>query len=211
LANNVGRTEELLEACPRELRQWEWRYLKRLGQSGLTTFRGHDGEVRAVAFDVKGKRVASASWDGTIKIWDVGTIKALTLRGHKGRVEDVTFSPDGERLASAGWDKTVKVWEVATGKIWYNLAGHRDQVTAVAFSPDGRRLASASHDKTVKVWEARPQAGCCTRSRNIPTGFSALLLVSTVAASPPAVRTCASGMLPAGSCSVLAPPTRSSA
>jgi WD40 repeat protein len=152
LANNVLRTEELLEACPPDLRQWEWRYLKRLGQSGFTTLRGHTGEVSGVAFDDKGKRVASASWDGTVKVWDAGTGQAHTLKGHQGRVEAVAFSPDGKRLASAGRDQTVRLWDVATGKC-DTLRGHQSDVVCVTFSPDGRRLASASHDKTVKVWD----------------------------------------------------------
>jgi WD40 repeat protein len=155
LANNVGRTEELLDACPPELRQWEWRYLKRLCQSGFATFLGHDDEVTGVAFDAKGKRVASASADGTIKVWDAETGQVLhTLRGHAGRVEDVAFSPDGQQMASAGYDQTVKVWDVATGNECYTLRGHDAEVACVAFSPDGQRLASASWDKTVKVWDA---------------------------------------------------------
>jgi WD40 repeat protein len=155
LANNVVRTEELLEACPAELRQWEWRYLKRLGQSGFTTFRGHAAEVTAVAFDAKGTRLASASWDGTVKLWNADTREVLfTLRGHAGRIDGVAFSPDGRLVASASWDGTVKVWDAATGKECYTLRGHRGEVSSVAFSPDGQRLASASWDKTVKVWDA---------------------------------------------------------
>jgi WD40 repeat protein len=155
LANNVVRTEELLDACPPELRQWEWRYLKRLGQSGFTTFRGHDREVTNVAFDAQGKRLASASWDGTVKVWDPDRGREVyTLRGHAGPIESVAFSPDCQRLASASHDKTVKVWDLATGKECYTLRGHSDVVACVGFSPDGKRLASASWDKTVKVWDA---------------------------------------------------------
>jgi WD40 repeat protein len=153
LANNVVRTEQLLEACPAELRQWEWRYLKGLGQRGFLTLRGHDGEVISVAFDTTGKRVASASWDGTVKTWDAGTGKVLeTLRGHEGRVEGVAFSPDGQHLASAGWDKTVKIWYIASDKC-DTLRSHDEVVSCVTFSPDGRRLASAGWDKTVKLWD----------------------------------------------------------
>jgi WD40 repeat protein/serine/threonine protein kinase len=154
LANNVARTEELLDACPPELRQWEWRYLKRLGQSGQTRFLVHDGEVTSVAFEPKGKRVASGSSDGIIKIWDPETAQVIyTLRGHKGSVEGVAFSPDGQRLASASHDRTVKVWDAATGKECYTLLGHEREVSAVAFSPDGRRLVSASWDRTLKIWD----------------------------------------------------------
>jgi WD40 repeat protein/serine/threonine protein kinase len=154
LSNNVARTQELLEACPPELRQWEWRYLKRLGESGFATFQAHTGAVSSVAFDPKGKRVASGSWDSTVRVWDADTRQVLRiLRGHTGPIEGVAFSPDGQRIASASRDGTVKVWDASTGNECYTLRGHRAEVSSVAFSPDGERLASASWDRTVKFWD----------------------------------------------------------
>jgi WD40 repeat protein/serine/threonine protein kinase len=155
LANNVRRTEELLEACPPELRQWEWRYLKRLVQCGFTTLSGHDGEVSSVAFDARGKRVASGSVDRTVRVWEAETGKELCiLRGHTDCVETVAFSPDGQRLASASRDKTLKVWDLAKGEVVYTL-DHPGEVAGVAYSPDGRRLASGGWDKRVRIWDAR--------------------------------------------------------
>ncbi|KAL8777436.1 MAG: hypothetical protein Q9194_002548 [Teloschistes cf. exilis] len=111
----------------------------------------HSDSVTAVAFSPDGKRIASGSFDKTIKVWDAATGDLeKTLAGHSDWVTAVAFSPDGKRIASGSWDKTIRVWDAATGDLEKTLAGHSKRVTAVAFSPDGNRIASGSLDKTIK-------------------------------------------------------------
>jgi WD40 repeat protein len=103
----------------------------------LQTLKGHSSAVSSVAFLHDSARLASASYDRTIKVWDVSSGECLqTLEGHNEAVSSVAFSHDSARLASASYDSTVKVWDVSSGECLQTLEGHGSAVSSVAFSHD---------------------------------------------------------------------------
>ena len=106
------------------------------------TLTGHTGQVLGVAFSPDGWLLATASSDGTARVWDMATGGCLrTLAGHTEWVYGVAFSPDGRLLAAAaGDDKTARVFDLATGECLRAFIGHSKWVYGVAFSPDGQRL-----------------------------------------------------------------------
>ncbi|KAI9770814.1 MAG: hypothetical protein M1839_003040 [Geoglossum umbratile] len=120
----------------------------------LQTLEGHSDSTHSVAFSHDSTRLASASSDGTVKIWNASSGECLqTLDGHDGRVSSVTFSNNSVWLASASDDRTVKIWDASSGECLQTLEGHSDWVFSVTFSHDSTRLASASDDHMVKVWD----------------------------------------------------------
>ena len=107
----------------------------------------------SVAFSPDGKWIASASWDGTIGLWQPNGRNIRFLRGHNGAIWDVAFSRDGRTLASCANDGTIKLWNLASMQEAATLHGHDGPVSSVAFSPNGNYLASAG-GWTVRLWKA---------------------------------------------------------
>jgi WD40 repeat protein len=77
----------------------------------------HAYSVNAVAVTPDGKLAVSASWDKTLKVWDLGSGRALcTLEGHAAYVTGVAVTADGKRAVSASYDNTLKAWDLESGR-----------------------------------------------------------------------------------------------
>ncbi len=112
----------------------------------------HEGKVIRLAVSPDGTRAASASWDGTARIWDLaGNAEPLELTGHASNVNDVAFSPDGARLYTASSDGTIRVWDALGGAFQREIVRHGFGVNALALSTDETWLAYGAVDGGTRV------------------------------------------------------------
>jgi len=116
---------------------------------------GHNGFVSDVVVSSDGQFALSASWDKTLRLWDLNT--GLTTRrfvGHTSDVLSVSFSADNRQIVSGSRDRTIKLWNTL-GECKFNITedGHSEWVSCVRFSPNPMNpvIVSAGWDKVVKV------------------------------------------------------------
>ena len=101
-----------------------------------------------MAFSPDGKLLATGSYEGGLKVWDLATAKAvISVRvndlppGNTWGVKALAFSPDGKTLAVASQKPPVTLIDVPTGKKKQTLKWRTDFANSLQYSPDGKLLA----------------------------------------------------------------------
>lgn len=114
------------------------------------------GPVYALAFspDRSVPRLATAGWDGLIRIWNPRTgAKLHMLKGHEADVWGLAFGAGGKILASTGSDGTIRIWDAETGNPLQVLHGSGRGFHSLRFAPNGTTLAAGGRDGNTWVWE----------------------------------------------------------
>ena len=153
-----------LEALPKDLKNPNRPYaieaeiaLRRASQSNSAVLRGHTDKVTSIALSPDGNIIASASFDGTIRLWDTTTgqiVKELPIK--KMPLLAASFSPDGQYIAysyAANEDSSIYIWNLNSNCLQYVLTGHESVTRSISFSHDGSSLVTASNDGTVRIWD----------------------------------------------------------
>lgn len=126
------------------------------------------------AFSPDGKRLATGSWQGTVKLWNPETGELTGILTNATRVISLRFSPDGETLAVCSCIDSLWLYDVATGLRRPAAHGHAAYVNDAAFSPDGNTLATCSGDQTVRLWSLKTGGEtACWRGHSYQIGYVA--------------------------------------
>lgn len=115
-----------------------------------------DGKLtRAQVISSDGAYALSASWDKTLRLWELST--GTTTRrfvGHTNDVLSVSFSADNRQIVSGSRDRSIKLWNtLGDCKFTITEKGHSEWVSCVRFSPNPQNpvIVSCGWDKLVKV------------------------------------------------------------
>lgn len=126
----------------------------------IRLIKGHTEPVQSVAFDPETNLLASASWDDTVRLWDVlsGSFIAEN-RSHFNDVLSIAFSPTSDVLASGSRDRTISLWNLMRRfERSTILRGHNGAVTCLDFTEDGENIISGASstptpDASVRMWD----------------------------------------------------------
>ncbi|MFL5699989.1 MAG: helix-turn-helix domain-containing protein, partial [Ktedonobacteraceae bacterium] len=143
------------------------------GQALHLAWQAHTDTVeRALAFSSDERLLASGSWDGTIKLWDLEYGALLWTGWHADIVESLAFAPNGQMIASCGDDATIRLWDARSGVNVQTITVQGGTVNCVAWSPDGTQLASGGFDRCIRVWALHgTQPATCVQTLSGHTHF----------------------------------------
>ncbi len=175
-----SHAENLLEATPARLRDWEWGYLAHLCRRPLMTIKSDLQMPSHIAFSPDGKNIATVDSAETINIWDSFTGKQITtLRASSlGGISDIVFSSNSHDIILVTHDGGIRTWNIREAKelLYIKPKLYPKNILATAFSSDGKMFAGIARDGKVYT--------CSTKT-------STLTESPTLTPNPPAINSIA--------------------
>ncbi|MEG5018804.1 MULTISPECIES: TIR domain-containing protein [unclassified Microcoleus] len=181
LEQNAGGAQSLLDADPLEAlirviqatgqtedKDVDWPEMLPQLQSSLHDATGDARErnlltastlpVTSLALSPDGQILASAGFDGTIRLWDtsgnpIGQPMDPLPNWRTPALHSVAWSPDGKTIVSGDAEGTIRLWDISGKLMGQRLKGHQGEVLSIRFSPDGKTIVSSGEDGTIRLWD----------------------------------------------------------
>ena len=174
------RSARTAAAWPRPARTGPFTSGTRRPHEPLGSLIGHTDRIPGLVWHPDGRRLYSAGWDTTARVWDVEKCEPIILlNSHAGQVHALALSADGSALACADSANTIHIWDTNRNRELHVTAAQSREVRALAFAPDGRRLASGGTEHVIHLWDSdkaqeerrrgRPADDCAPASRSART------------------------------------------
>jgi WD40 repeat protein/transcriptional regulator with XRE-family HTH domain len=116
-------------------------------------WQAHSSTVSALAFSPDEGTLATGSFDGSVKLWDLERGALLWTSWQTNNIQRLVFAPDGRTLAGSGADALIQLLDAKSGTHLRMLTGHSGPVYALAWSPNGSLLASGGLDARIRLWD----------------------------------------------------------
>lgn len=124
--------------------------------NGVTfSFKNQTGRysMKDARFSPDGRSIVTADYDGSVRIWQLGTSHPLAVLTSTLTSHFASFSPDGKQIVARMDGNSLRIWDAQTGKPVRDLQGHTEQINSASFSPKGERIVTTSHDNTARIWD----------------------------------------------------------
>ena len=114
----------------------------------------HKGAVNCVRFHPDNSCLATACYDGKIRLFDVRSKQLVqNYKDHTRPATCVSFHPSGNFLSSTAYDGTIKIYDLRIGETLFTLKAHEGAVMSCCFSNFGDYLATGGFDSSIVLWK----------------------------------------------------------
>ncbi|HZH85896.1 MAG TPA: caspase family protein [Brumimicrobium sp.] len=117
------------------------------------TLVGHQSLIFDIQFSNNSNVISSASWDGTMRTWDIekGTWTSY-IELKDGAPYLIRYSPNDLYILTGDLNKNIDFWESDTRAKFRTLIGHSEPISGIEFSKDGQYVVTSSWDGKIKLW-----------------------------------------------------------
>lgn len=112
----------------------------------LEILAGHEGPIACMSFSAQSGQLASGSWDGTLKLWDVYKNSCIETFEHGCDIMAIAFRPDGKEIACSATNGLIYFWDVESGEQVSSIEGRRD-ISGGRLTTDATTAENAAHSK----------------------------------------------------------------